>query len=661
MPLLSRCRDTLALAVALSAPALGQITAPTWTETVYPGGATKDGERWLAFRVVDKFTGAPIPKAEVMFINESGAPVTGAPIEARREYGDDDGFVSVNIDPKFQNWLCVRADGYCQHMRMRAFDDEIVALSPSVAVPVQVRDWRDQPVAGAIVGFCSGCGHTPDLVHGITGATGLVTLPGVDLLQGIADFYVSHPALELGYDSPSWFPSKQPVVMRLGPGVPHSGIVVDQQGKPIAGAAVGLSTVHRGPWTLTRQDGTFELFGLDSAVDLHVQHDQRKAIFSCINTNNLRLQFPEPDPEGRNTVVVYHPTEVILAARKADEDREDLEKLRATAWPKVLVRTVDLPEDGSVKLRTKRTSWQLDDLISAGKPVAIPDDEFVFELTGDDRCTRIIKGNREQALRDGLIRLHWYRPTILEGIIVNEAGDTIGADIHLEDLHYRHDDDPAVKAEVTGAISLPVPLEGMQELIIRERYSGATRRMPIELPPRGDNVFVDIGRIVVPEKSQLTVRAPDGTPLTKGDVHMMRLGFRTWIFEYENEQWWGPDLKAGDYVVVAGELEPPKDLDVGTVIDVSSRFKVEGSGPWTLQQHAGEVLIDIAADGAMVGVTIGAHHLTVTKPTLLRGLAPGDHKAFINTAGRTSAVVTVRVPAAGKGRAKLQLALPARK
>ena len=126
--------------------------------------------------------------------------------------------------------------------------------------------------------------------------------------------------------------------------------------------------------------------------------------------------------------------------------------------------------------------------------------------------------------------MHWYRPTIIEGIIVNESGDTIGADIRIETLHTNRNDKPLLEADVEGAISLPVPLQGMHTLVIREQYSGAVRRMLIELPPRGDNVFVDIGRIVVREQSQLTVRAPDGTPLTKGDEHLLRLGFRTWEF-----------------------------------------------------------------------------------------------------------------------------------
>ena len=52
------------------------------------------------------------------------------------------------------------------------------------------------------------------------------------------------------------------MLIRLAPGVPHTGVVVDHVGKPVPGVAVGLSTVHRGPWALTRDDGAFALFGL---------------------------------------------------------------------------------------------------------------------------------------------------------------------------------------------------------------------------------------------------------------------------------------------------------------------------------------------------------------------------------------------------------------
>lgn len=664
MPSLPRCRDMLAVTFLLCSSLLAQQFDTTWVDVIYPGGEGQAGEKWITIRVVDKLSGEPIPRAELLLMAESTAPIGGEPIHAWGDVADEDGFLSLRVDKgaddyQFWNWMCVRAPGYCQHMTMSAFDDEVVALSPSVAVPVQVLDWRNQPVAGALVGFCSGCGHTPDLVHGVTGSAGLVTLPGVDVLQGIADFYVVHPALKLGYNSPGWYPGKLPMVMRLPPGVPHRGIVVDHEGMPVEGAAVGVSTVHRGPWALSKPDGTFVVSGLDSGSDLTVQHQGRKVIFAYMGTDGLRLQLPKP--KGTETVVVEVSKQADDLDAERQEQLETLREQREAAWPKVLVRTVGMPDDGSVSLRTKRKTYDLDDLILVGLPVPIPDEEFVFELWGDDGYECIIVGNRAQALRDGLVRLRWVADTVIEGRVVNEAGDPILATIRIEPLHRNRNGREALfEADVEGAISMPVTLQGMHLLVIKERYSGAVRMMPIDLPARGEDVFFDVGTLTVRERSRLTVLAPDGTALKRGDVHLHRLGFRAWEFERSNAQWWGPDLRAGDRVVLAADLEPPTDLDVKQTIDVSSRFRVEGEGPWTFQQHAGEMLIDVDADGANVGVTIGVTHLSLKEPTLLRGLKPGTHQVFISSVDRQSAIVDIEVPAAGTGRAHLKLALPPR-
>lgn len=657
----SRCRDILALTFFLGSLA-SQAPQPMWTDTIYPGGDDVADQRWVAIRIVDKLTGKPLPQAEILLIAEASAPIAGELTFSRREVADDDGFISIRVDKGAEDykpwgWLCVRAPGYCQHMRMGAFDDEVIELSPSVDVPVQIRNWRDEPVSGALVGFCGGCGHTPDLVHGTTGPTGIVTLPGVDLLQGIRDFYVVHPELKLGYTSRAWSPSKQPAVIRLRPGIPHRGIIVDENGMPIAGAAVGFPDVHRGPWARTKGDGTFEVCGLDWATDLQVQHDDRKAIFSCIGTEGLRLQYPLPDPEGRKTVVVPVSDEEYERRNERRDRRAELLELREAVWQKVIVRTVGFPEGGSVEMLTKFKRYELDDLIAAGKPIAIPDDEFVFELTADEHCEKIIIGNREQALRDGVVRLHWHRDTMIEGRAVNEHGESISARVTIDNLHYN--DDASIETDVEGGISIPAKAQGLHWLTVRARYSGAIRKMPIELPPRGDDVFVDVGKIVVREESQLNVLGPDGEKLTSGTVFAQRLGFRDWDFTYENDQWWGPDLQHGDYIVIASKRAAPED--VGEVVDVPSRFKIEGAGPWSLRQHAGQILFDIDAAGAQVGATIGEHHVTLAKPTLVRGLKPGTHKVFLSATGRRSAVIEVEVPGSRGQRAELRLALPARK
>jgi len=641
---------------------LAQAPQPTWVDRDHPGSEGAPDERWVRIRVVDKFSGQPISRAELLLIAEKDL-AGGDPIDGWSEYSDDDGFISARVDKgaleyRPWNWLCLRAPGYGQHMRMGGFDDEVVELSPGIAVPVQIRDWRNDPVEGALVGFCAGCGHTPDLVHGHTSENGLVTLPGIDLLQGIADFYVAHPDLVLGYDSPDWLPSKHPLVMRLAPGIAHRGVVVDHLGAPVPGALVGLAMVHRGPWTRTKSDGSFETSGFDQTIDLRVLHGGRKTIFGGVATDGLRLQLPKPTDEM--TVVVEQPADVYARHKEAAAQRDAIYEQSKATWPTVTVRTVGMPKDGSVSMRTRRERFDLDELISTGRPVPIPDGEYVWELSGDGWCSRIIRGDRERALRDGIVRLRWYQDTLIEGRIVDASGRPLDASVHIEPLGGREGGQAPAKKLVNGAISMPVTKQGVHMLVVHEQWSGAKRKVLVDLPPRGDEVFVDVGTIIISEQSPVRIHGPDGEPLKDGEVRLHRLGFHEMPFEQINSQWWGPDLRSGDYIEIASELDAPKGVDVEEVFDVPSRFQVEGQGPWTFRQHDGQLLIDIDADGVNVGVTIGRHFFTVDQPTLLRGLPAGTHRVFLSATGRRSASVDVDVPPARAGIRTLKMALPAR-
>ena len=468
-------RDILAVILVGCASLIAQTPSARYVDAFYPGWSAQGDQRWVCIRVIDGHRGTPIPRAELLLIEEAKAPIGGAPIVAWRGQADEQGFLSMRVDKAAEgyqpwSWLCVRADGYCQHMQMGGFDDEVVSLMPTIAVPVQVRDWRNQPVAGAQVGFCAGCGHTPDLVHGVTNANGTVTLSGVDISQGIADFYVVHPDLELGYDNPPWFPGTQPMLIRLATGVPHTGVVVDHAGKPVAGVAVGLSTVHRGPWTLTRADGAFALFGLDTVCDLHVQQAGRTVTFECDTTDGLRLQLPKPN--GEETQLVYFSPQDRERKLEAREARQKLRDQIKAQWPSVEVRIVGLPDDGSLTLRTRMSNqpltlnWDNNDEARV-ETVALPDEEFVFEIAAEDSI-RVIPGNREQAIKDGVVSLQWFAKTRVTGRIVDTSGEACAAVVSIKPLSRfgASDDEPIVKVTCKGTLLLPVAFEGHHQLIV---------------------------------------------------------------------------------------------------------------------------------------------------------------------------------------------------
>jgi hypothetical protein len=74
------------------------------------------------------------------------------------------------------------------------------------------------------------------------------------------------------------------------------------------------------------------------------------------------------------------------------------------------------------------------------------------------------------------------------------------------------------------------------------------------------------------------------------------------------------------------------------------------------QRYAGELVVTIEAGGQLIGVTIGEHFIAVDKPTLIRGLAPGRHQAFVSAKGHRSAVVDIQIQ--GADRARIDLKLP---
>jgi hypothetical protein len=306
--------------LGLAAVAPAQQPAPqakvTITPEIYPvEPLTVHGEpRWHTVRVVAATTGRPIAGAELLLIAESPHPMRGEMHWAMRATADADGFVRLRADeraPGFApwGWVAVRAPGHGWAMAMGALDEPLLPLSAGQQLPVCVRDWRGEPVANALLGACSGCGHTPDLAAARTGANGIAVLADVDVFADIFDLYVEHEALGLGYDGVDWVVGQGPVDFFVEPGTSSRGVVVDGDGKPVAGVHVGSHDVHRGPWTRTRADGSFALHGTEHANDLFVHDGTREVIFERPPVEPFRLVLPPPNGERRQVVDLPQPTD----------------------------------------------------------------------------------------------------------------------------------------------------------------------------------------------------------------------------------------------------------------------------------------------------------------------------------------------------------------
>ena len=618
----------------------------------------ESGEARLACLIVDGVTGAPIPGAEVLLLAEANTPIAAELPIAMRFVADDDGLVTGRVDKGAEDyrpwsWICARADGYGQRMEMRSFDEAVVRLSPGGVVPIVVRDWRDQPVADVLVGFCSGCGHTPDLTYGRTGRDGSLTLTGVDLKAGIADFYLVHEELDMGYLSPDWSPGRGPLVLRTGPGLAHRGVVVDEQGAPVAGVAVGTSTVHRGPWARTGQDGSFVLCGLDFRADLWVHVDGRRVLFETEGVEGIRLQLPPRAGDNEEGVQVVDLTDERRAQLEAARERDrDLAAARELAWPRVPVRGVGLPADAVVTMGVRGRTWELDEALATGAPVALPDGEFYFFIAAED-TRRMVRGDRAAAVAAGSVRLRWFGPTRIEGRVVDERGEPLVGRAFVAPPGGAPSEDLSEWVELQGALSLPTTRTGPSWLYVESADHPGRRIVSVDLPPRGDDVFVDVGEVVVGGQPAHRFERSDGTPLEEGTVQVLRAGWVdcagwSWQFEADAEGYfWLPDLQPGDALLVRSRLPSAGDLRGAEVVELPSRFVIGDVVPEVFTMHGGEARVEVDAPGAEVHAyaTFGDRVVPLDGATVVRGLEVRDYRVLVGGDLREGLAADVEVVA----------------
>ena len=157
---------------------------------------------------------------------------------------------------------------------------------------------------------------------------------------------------------------------------------VDAQSKlQLVGAAVGTSECHRGPWTRTSDDGSFELCGLREATALQVRVDGRRIQFPEAGVDGLRLQLPpraDDNAEGLQVVDLSPKQRAEARIRRAREPAAGSAPA-ATA----VIRVVDLPSGGAVKIRTRATTADISGQVRSEQRVALPDEECVIYLEAD--------------------------------------------------------------------------------------------------------------------------------------------------------------------------------------------------------------------------------------------------------------------------------------
>ncbi len=747
---LSPVRVTFAMA-GLLAMGIAQAPVVTFTDAVRPIEEEhgRGGERWFTARIVDAITGVPLPGAELLLVAESNHPMRGEFWWQMRAIAGADGFVALRCDKdapdvKPWGWVVVRAKGYGTYSSMGSLGHAVLPLQPAQTMPVRILDRLHRPVADALVSACGGCGHTPDLAWARTDAQGLALLAGLDPHNDILDFYVEHPELGLGYDSFRWLPGQEPIEFVVEPGVASRGVVVDAAGKPVADAYVGCPTVHRGPWTRTRADGSFALFGPDEAADLQVYRGAQHVIFARTETQPFRLQLPEPlattgeeraqktqivelperdDPDAELPLVSLHvvdadgdsapqprvrivgplpqtsertridrepgemllpmaPGRYVVFAASADHaetkseivvtrdgESENEFELRPTPLPSTVVVVDGIRDEFHVSMRTAQTTRDISEACTNGTPIGLPDEPFWFVLSGPQADqSRLFAYDRKRALATQPLRLPWWNPSHVVGTVVGVDGKPVAATATLVPVTqavYGFDptEDPPTETPA-DRFDLTTEHVGLAFVVVRaEGDKLRPRVLSVMLPRRGDAVRIDLGKIVLGAPTQLVVTDRNGAAHA-GAVGFLRAGWNE-VREYApqfplaNGAWQGPDLRAGDAVRLPRTRE--EDAEGLLAVGLPVRLVLQGDGPWSLQEPAGEVLLDLtSASGnpATFGITLGEAHEATRGRLLLQRVAAGPQRLWLGAAGHRSASVDVVVPP--RGRVEVKVTLPLR-
>ncbi|MEM9383234.1 MAG: hypothetical protein AAGB93_25040 [Planctomycetota bacterium] len=222
-------------------------------------------------RVVDAVTGQPVAGAVVHGVPESGIPVWGEFWDTARASTGADGWAALDSPDAraYYQWRIVRAPGYAPSGAMdvprEAGEPSVVELFPAEVARIRVLDPFGRPLPLVHLGFCVGCGHTPDVLTAVTDRDGRAELACVGREgRDIADIYPVRDGVLTDYLHIDWdaaIDGEYVAVIQAGSTV--FGRLLDAEGRPLAGHGVGYPRRHRGPWARTDAEGRFRLHGAD--------------------------------------------------------------------------------------------------------------------------------------------------------------------------------------------------------------------------------------------------------------------------------------------------------------------------------------------------------------------------------------------------------------
>ncbi len=508
-------------------------------------------------------------------------------------------------------------------------------------VPVLVRDWRGQAVPGARIGFCGGCGHSPDLINATCGPDGVAILRGIDPHNGVRDVYVQHPGLSLGYDSVDWSPGSPPWVLRCSYSPAVSGKVVDMKGNPVGGAYVSAREVHRGPGTRTAADGTFTLHGSeDGSICKITTSDGAESVYDDPEGYPVTLTVPTPQENATPEGSVFTAPGDILPEVKTRWIRVQISDKTSysSAFPNKPYEEekhgfITVPLEGEFVIRVE-TGW-----VTRSYHYAEVDDLPAQPLT-----------------------LAAMPLTKVRGRVIDRQGKSLEAKLNFADWHALERSDSENKASIRhtwkGQFALLTHRAGQALLRITPSPEDShlrARLIWVSLPLRAVDVGLDLGDIVLDEEPTLSVLDHKGEALIHGDLKWARAGMqmagRRVSFSLDSDgEWNGPDLHTGDALWIM-----PQDKN-----SLAHHVVLRGAAPWKIRLPGGQLTLRVTnQDGEEIDAAClirGSMHRVDGEHTL-RGLPSGALRLYLSAQGYKTAIVDTQV---GMDPHSIDIVLPAR-
>ncbi len=227
---------------------------------------------WLATRVIDAATGAPIAGARLVRTPEWIAGWRRRQdVALQMARSDADGIAAVASASDAWTGNChwmVLADGYAPTETYGVVPDELTELGRGMPLVLRVISPLGRGAAGARVDVLLGCSHGTPARSASADANGVVRFEDLPGMGG--QFWIEGPQLASDLYAVSWAESlgTRPAELVGHVGLTYVGTVTDLLGAPVADVVVRGHNEERGPVAVTDHAGRFVLGGVepDSAL-----------------------------------------------------------------------------------------------------------------------------------------------------------------------------------------------------------------------------------------------------------------------------------------------------------------------------------------------------------------------------------------------------------